>query len=75
MVADLVTSIGDGADDLWVLLSPPANDEKRPMRAKLIENVEDTRCEYRVGTVVKRQRDGLLIIGTMPDRATAAGSE
>ena len=60
---------------LRMLLSPPSNDEKRRVRAKFIKNIEDTRCEYRVGTVVKRQRDGMLTIGTMPDRPPAAGSE
>jgi hypothetical protein len=75
MIADLMTGIGDGVDALGVLLSLLADDEKRGTRPKLRENVEDTRREQRVGTVVKRQRDGMPVRGTTAHRPLAGSGQ
>jgi hypothetical protein len=75
MVAQLMTGASNGPDNLWVLLSPPSNDEERRVCSKLMENLEDTRCVERVGTIVKGRCHGRLIIGTALDRPPTAGSE
>ena len=66
MVTDLMTRSGDGANDLRVLLSPFADDEKRRSGVKLCQDVEDTWCEDGVGAVVKGQGHAVLICRTTP---------
>jgi hypothetical protein len=61
MIADVMTGVSDGTDDGWVLLGLLADDEKRGAHTKLCQNVEDTRGEHRVGTIVKGQRYGTAV--------------
>src|SRR5262245_13590597 len=76
MIADAVTSGGDGANDLRVLLSPLADGDERGTHSKLCQHVEDTWCEAGVGAVVKGQgHDGLSRRTTLLYRLNASAQE
>ena len=57
MISQIVTFLGNAADDVRILRRFATHDEEGRLDSKLVQDVQDLRSALRIGTVVKGQRN------------------